>query len=443
MSGTPTEAEVQTQWRAVVDMLEDLRNHADGTIAGAGGQLDVLQQALEGQYTPVGLANAAQRFRGTLSTLIDGGRALEFLTPVLYEYARLINGGASSDPRVIMRALYEHFDANTLAVESRDITYDTSATAGSGNVGTAVVSRLTLDENGYRIENVTVETKRLRCVQDQNNGVREHAEVWEVLGAPASPDALQRPSFGSGSGARTLIRAKHAGSDAGGSWLNNSSFSDYSASASPKFSNWTESAGGASLTQDTTNYYRSHPGASVNGSLKITGGAGTVTVKQALSAMRSKALDPFVPMFFRVMVNKTIGTASGGDFIVRIGAVTVTTAISSLASGWTEVLIPLNSSCWLKDLNANPFDIEIEWASSTSGYLLVDDAIFVPFDFVDGTWWVVRQNVASPTSSLINDTLDFTDTGGAPATAKIQYWLWIAGLGYLPSTTGTPSFTEP
>lgn len=445
MSGSPSEAEVQTQWRLIVDLFEDLRNHADGTVAGAGGQLDLLMQALEGEYTPDGVAKAAGRWRSTLSSLIDPARIQEFLTPVLYEYARLINGGGTSDLRTIMRALYEHFVANSLTVESRAITYDTSATAGAGNVGNGAVSRLTVDENGFNLEACHVEAKRFKVVQDQNSGVREGAEVFEVLGAPSGQDALLRASFGSGVAARAYIRNKHAGSEAGGSLLRNSSFSTYSASATPKFSGWTESAGGSLLAQDTTNYYRSYPGATVDAALKISASASTtVTIKQPLEDMRVTQLNPDVPYFLRVMVNKSIGSGVGGNFVVRLGAITVTTAVASLSSGWNEIIVPLTSSCWFRNFNASPLDVEIEWAQSTStGYLLVDDVIFVPFDFVDGTWWVVRHNAGTPASWALDDTLDFTDTGGAPATAKIQWWLWTAGLGYLPSTTGTPTFTEP
>ena len=64
-------------------------------------------------------------------------------------------------------------------------------------------------------------------------------------------------------------------------------------------------------------------------------------------------------------------------------------------------------------------------------------------ELVDGTYWAIRGNAATHTPWLVDDQLAITDTGGAPATAKIQYWLWRTGLGYLPSTTGTPTFSDP
>ena len=440
MSGTPSEAEIQAQWRNSVALLEGVRSHADGTVAGAGGQLDTLGQSLEGEYTPTGLAGASSRFRAGLSALIQPSMAQEFLLPCLYEYARLM-GSPYSNGQDIMAKMRERFDENGLSVESRAITYDTSATAGAGNVGNGVVARLTVDEFGYNLEACTVEKKTFRCRADMNSGAKEFAEEFEVSGAAASFDSVLR--YASGSGATKRITASHAGSSNGGSLLQNSSFSSYNSTATPKFVGWTQVAGGASLTQDTTNFYRSHPGATVDGSLKITGGSGTVTVSQSLEDMRQKNLSTAVPYFLRIMVNKTVGTASGGSVTLRMGSQSVTTAIASLGSGWVEMVVGTGIDAWFREFNEADFAIEIEWTSSTSGYLLVDDVIFTPWTLIDGTYWMVRHNVASPVSWLVNDTLEFTDTGGAPATGKIQYWLWVAGLGCLPSTTGTPTFTEP
>jgi hypothetical protein len=89
-------------------------------------------------------------------------------------------GAPYSNAADIMITLRERFDANTLSVESRAITYDTSATAGAGNVGNGVCSRLTVDEFGYNLEACTVEKKTLRCRADQNSGAKEFAEEFET-----------------------------------------------------------------------------------------------------------------------------------------------------------------------------------------------------------------------------------------------------------------------
>lgn len=442
MSGVPSEAEIQAQWRNSVAVLEGVRAYADGTLADSGGLFDVLVQSLEGEYTPASLANWAEAFRAGLSSLLDSGVARDALDPCLYEYAAhiLTEGGGYESIEEIMRALYEHFHTNTLTVESRAIIYDNSATAGGSNVGNGEIKRLTTDENGYDMEACHVETKRFRCRADQNLGVQRHAERFEILGSAPSKDALLRSNFGSGEGARTTISSLHAGTGRGGSLLQNSSFSTFDATASPKFSSWTEAAVGGGIDQDATNYYRSHPGASEDGSLKMTGGGGTITLTQSLSQMRISKLDPSKPHFLRVMLNKTVGTALGGTVNLRLGSQTVSVTIAALGAGWQELLIPLDANCWVKNFDEDSFTVEIEWVTSTSGTLLVDDILFQEMDLIDGTYWVL---IGGTTPWMMDDTLAFTDTGGAPATAKLQWWLFIAGLGYLPHTTGVPSFTEP
>lgn len=449
MSGNPTEAEIQTQWRAAIDVLETTRNFADGTIAGAGGKLDVLSQALEGEYTPAELANFANAMRAALSGMLTSNVASSVITPILFEYGRILAGAALlgqgsgyRNAADLFRAIYEWFDDNALTVKSRTITFDTSVTFGAGTIGNGAMSRLTVDENTYPLEACHIEKKTFRCRADQNSGAEKHAEVFEFVGTAQAFDALLRSSHGSGESTRTVITSKHAGSGTGGSLLTNSSFSEFSSGASPKFTAWTESAGGAQLSQDTTNFYRSHPGAQTNASLKITGGGGTVTIKQPVTAMRVRRLDPNTPYFLRVMLNKTIGTASGGTVTIRMGSQSTNVTIAALAENWAELLIPIGIANWFRNFDENDLDIEIEWSSSSSGFLLVDDVLFAPWDLIDGTYWFLRQNAATPTAWIVDDKLTFTDTGGAPATGKIQYWLWVAGFGYLPSS-GSPTFADP
>lgn len=449
MSGAPTEAEIQAQWRAGIDIIETLRNHFDGTIAGAGGKLDTLTQILEGEYLPAEYTRLMGQVRAQASDMVSPAYASQVITPALFEYGKILAADATYGlgagyraPGDIFASLYDWFHDKSLSVTSRGITFDTTPTAGGSNVGNGTISRLTIDENAYNIEACTIEKKQFVCRADQNSGTEEHAETFEMIGEPSSFDSLLRGSFGSGDAARTVITSKHAGTGSGGSLLQNSSFSQYAAGSSPKFTGWTETAGGNHISQDATNFYRSHPNATTNASLKMTGSHGTLTVTQPLSAMRVRRLDPNTPYFLRVMVNKTIGSAVGGSVTLTMGGVSKTVTISALASGWAEITIDLNEDCWFKSFNQDAFSVAISWTSSTSGYLLVDDVIFSPWDLIDGTYWCIRQNAASPTSWLQDDILTLTDTGGAPGTGKIQYWLWVAGFGYLP-TSGSPTFTDP
>lgn len=452
MSGTPSEAEIQTQWKNAVNLLESIRNYADGTVALGGGLLDVIEQSLEGVYLPPALSGFTARIRSTLSSIVDPARAAEALYPVLYEYAALFSSGAGGNytsPEQLSRALYDHLVKTAATIKSRAITFDTSATLSvlNTNVGNYSVTRLTVDENGYPLEACVVETKTIRCRQDRNTGTQQHAEVFEVIGKAASTDNLMRANYGSGNTGETL-RAMNAGASTGGSILNNSTFSNYTATATPKFSGWTQTAGGASLTQDLVNFYRGSPGSSPDASLKITAvGAATTTITQTMDLMRTTTLDFSRPYFLRVMINKLTGTAVGGTVTIRCGSQSASVTIAAMSAagtGWQELTLPLTSVCWPKNFNENDFSVEIEWSSQTSGYLLVDDVIFTRWQEVDGTYWSIRPNTASTAviNPLVNDTWEFTDTGGAPATGKLQYWWYMAGLGYLPNS-GAPTITDP
>ena len=298
MSGAPTEAEIQAQWRAGIDIIETLRNHFDGTIAGAGGKLDTLTQILEGEYLPAEYTRLMGQVRAQASDMVSPAYASQVITPALFEYGKILAADATYGlgagyraPGDIFASLYDWFHDKSLSVTSRGITFDTTPTAGGSNVGNGTISRLTIDENAYNIEACTIEKKQFVCRADQNSGTEEHAETFEMIGEPSSFDSLLRGSFGSGDAARTVITSKHAGTGSGGSLLQNSSFSQYAAGSSPKFTGWTETAGGNHISQDATNFYRSHPNATTNASLKMTGSHGTLTVTQPLSAMRVRRLE--------------------------------------------------------------------------------------------------------------------------------------------------------
>ena len=448
MSAAPSEAEILTQWRAVIDLFETFRVHADATVL-AGGNLDVIEQATEGVYTPVALSDACSRFREALSDLISPERVRSFVEPILLEYARVLGAGSGfTDTDDLMRSLYEYYVANTKTVESRAITFDVTPNYGGSNVGNAQLGRLVKDENDFALENVNVETKYFRCRSDQNTGTDELAESWECIGQVAAPDNMllhsdgTSPVYGSGEESRTFITNRNAGTGSGGSLLRNSSFSTYDAAATPDFSGW-DLVSGTQPTQDTANYYLSHPRASTDASMKFTTAA---RVKQTLTNMRISELDVDTPYFLRIMVNKTIGSGSGGTFQLHCGSEEYSIAVSSIGANWQEIIMPFDKGCWPRQFNQDGFDIDIEWhdgGGSVSGYMLVDDAIFAPWDEIDGSYWILRHNQTSPVPSLVDDTINTVDTGGLAPTAKIQYWLWQSGMGYLPHTTCTPSFTEP
>ena len=451
----PTETEIQTQWKNIVNVLEKTRIYADDSLTNSGGYIDVLTQSFEGDYIPVSGATFTSRVRALLSDAVGSTQALAALEPVLFEYASILSasatigyGGGSRSAVDSFAALYQWLIDGSGSVETRAITY-TAVSANGSNAGTAGVSRLTVDRFGHNLEACHVEKKMLKCVADQNSGALKWAERLELVGEVASFDGLQRGATGSGEASRTLLTAKHAGSGDGGSGLNNSSFSDFtvSASSAAQFNNWDETIVGAlttAITQDTDNYYRAHPNANTNGSMKLAlANAGhSITVKQKLTNMRTSRLDPDVPYFLRVMWNRSIGSGAAGNVTLKLGANTTVTVPVTAQSGWQEIKIPFTKTCWLEEFGEEALDIEIAWAGGTGGYILFDDAIFCPWDIVDGTYWLVHQNTDTPVANLAEDEYYSVDTGGAPGTGILQYWCWIAGLGYLPSS-GSPTIADP
>lgn len=468
MAGTPTEAEIQSMITNCVDILEKHRVYSDAT-ATAAGELDVLEQSLEGEYGPR-IAEVSAGFRAGLSDLVSDGQALAFLEPLIFEYAKFISdnpgsgtgsGSGADDAFFLMGALYEHMVNNSLTVESRAITYDSTATTSNGFggavVGTGAIQRLTVDSHANNMEAAAVEKKVFRCFEDQNTGAKEEGELFSVMGEAPSQDFLGKniaDVLGQlGNGDLGTIRSLNAGTGTGGSLLNNSSFSTFDSTATPKFSGWAQTITGTTaavgdITQSTgtavTDYYRSYPNASTDAALKITGGGSADDLyifTQTLADMRVASVDANTPYFLRLMY-KSDGTAVG-TLKLRLGSTEVTVTVAGTT--WLELLIPADKDTWARNFNQDGFGIDIEWASTAAGgVLLIDDVIFAPYTLIDGTYWAIRQTHATgPLPWLRDDTLELTDTGGAPATAEIQYWLYRSGLGYLPSTTGTPTWTEP
>jgi len=455
MAGSPTEAEVQTQWTNAIDVLESFRVHADDTQAVAAGKLDVLEQSLEGDFTPAGIGSAAANFRSGLSGLIDPSVVREFLDPILFEYAKVISndaggdtfGGGYTTTDEILQAMYDFFVAQVpdTTIETRGITFGSPAITTA--VGDGVLSRLTLDENNYELEACTVEKKHFRCRSDQNSGTLKFAEVFEHLGSAASLDNLLKGSTGSGVTSTTTIRSRHAGGGEGGSLLTNGSFSTFTASATPQFNGWDETLGGAAvqgdITQDTTNFYRSFPGASTDASLKIAmNSAGdNIVLTQPLVKLNTQQLRRDRPYFLRVMWNGTVGSAVGGTIKMRLGSQEVTVAVAQ--SGWVELLVPLDQNSWFNNFNQDTFGIDLEVDAMTAGFVLFDDMILCEMDLIDGTYWNLRLNDAAPTAWLVDDEITVTDSYDvAFGNGTLQYYLFLAYGRYLPHS-GTPTIADP
>lgn len=458
-----TETELSDQWAKAVRIIEKIRAFTDDDIVGVGNVIEDLEAVLEGDLTPQALASAAGSIRAGLSDLISPGVAQQMLIPLVREYMSLLpaatnpsGGAAYQNIGLQMKALYEHFANNSKKVKSRQIAFDaagndapatptgTKSNSKAGSiVGGGDLIRCTENVDGYEIENCHVETKTFRCVQDRNAGVDEHAEVFEHIGSPESRDSCQRATTlwgGSGVNSRTLIRSKHAGSGAGGSMLRNSSFTDNDTTATQQFDGWTLEPGGTepTITTTTAQIYRGDPtDGGVPGAAKFSADG---TIKQVITDWNVQTLDTSVPYFCRVMVNADVLSATGASCTVefKLGSSTTGAINISAMTDWYELRIgsTTQSDQWFRNFNEpGDMDVEIIVSNLTGGSILVDDVILSPYTRIDGTFYAITQQETTSALAVpwaVDDNLEITDTGGAPTTGRVQYWLWRAGLGFLP-----------
>lgn len=421
---SPTLAEIETQGSAWLKVFKDLRAHLDGTFLT---DVDAVSDKVEGDFTPVLPAVAAQ-MRGAAAALLAPSVVLAGLGPVMREHGKLINAPELSDFGQLMARIYTYRADNAKLVTSRQITYNATA-AGGGNAGNGTLARLTVDERNYNLEGCHVELKTAECVVDANSGALQHAEVFEFRGVQSSKDYIDLSSQGSGERFKVQVTAKHAGSGAGGSLLSNASFESYNSGAAQPFTGWTVDTP-ANTAQVLATYYRGYPGGPAVASLASLKFTGNAVVSQAIS-LQNLSISRYKPYCLTIAYNREVGVGDG-TLRIRMGAHTTTVALAAQA-GWNKLTLPLTTSCWLRTFDEQNLDVTVELSARTTGYVLVDDFIFAPLDYFDGTWWWL---VGGATPFLLRDVFTVTDAGGAATTGILQYWFWRSGLGCLPSGTG-------
>lgn len=426
---SPTFAESQALIGKIMYALHLVRDRAEVTSTTLATQIDTIQQAVEGDFTPE-LLDALESFRSRYASLMTSEVVASMLTPPLLHIAKVRNW-PDTDPLTILSRLYEYMDANSLSVNSRNITFG-SVTAGGSNVGNGTVNRLTKDENDYPIEATTVEVKTFECRQDANSQTEKGEEVFEVRGQTANKDGLET----AGSGVSGTLRAMSCKDTA--QILQNPSFTTYTGTTSTPtaIAGWTPTASSSvysNLEIDTTNYYRLYPGETTGAALKIKAADG---VSQALTVLGGK-MDPTRPYYMQVAWNRAVGSFSG-TLRISMGGTTKSVVIAA-QTGWNVLRLDLDQGLWFKNFNEQDLDIKIEVTSYSSGTLLVDDVILVPMAQIDGCWYTI---VGGSTPFLRADSFTFTDSGGTDAI--IQYWLWRGYGMYLPSNnSGSETWADP
>jgi len=435
---SPSQIENESNLKNGVAIVEAMRQHLDDDQVTL---FDTYQQGLEGDVaTPLGAA-FVESFRGAGAALIGQERWLQAVAPFVWEEAkRLLSPGYPSSLTRAFRDVFLDFVTNSRSVKSRNMTFG-AFSADGGNAGDGTVYRLTVDDRNVTIEGGTAEIKTFRCVQDQTTGARKHGEVFDVYGKQASKDTLDWANHGSGASAQVVSHHAGEGDGAGGSMLRNGSFSEYDSTGDEdtKFPGWVIGTA-ANVTQITATYFRGHPGSAEN-----TPGSSIVDACLEFTAdttltQRFANLRPFDagrPYFYAVRwMRKSSAT---GTLRIRLGAHTTTVDISTGTNDvWNTLYLPLTTSCWPLTFSEQNGDVTIEVTSLATGTLYVDDCCLAPFDLFDGEYFFV---LGGATAWLIDDFGTCTDTQGTAAI--LQNAFRRAGLGYLRSTTGTPTIAEP
>lgn len=438
MSGSPSFDEIEAQASAITDVLETFRKFADDTMIA---KLTAVLDLLEGDYTPTMLSAWCQDFRAGMSALLDPSFVRRAADAIWLEFAKQI-GKPARNPSDAFGFLRQHMQDNTIRLETRAITHDTTFTAGGSNVGDGGALRLTVDENNDELEAMAIEAKLFECVVDENaeGGIR-HAETFRVEGEDSSPDWLQ--GYDRGSGLMSRIVSLHSGTGEGGSLLRNSSFTDHDTSdpsSTTKVSGWVIDTP-ANIAEETSAVFRTHPGQGTLTS-KAIDFTGNAEIQQDLEDAGIK-LNPRWPYlaFLRWRRESSADGTLSLSMGSHSGSVDVTTGTNDQ---WNLLTVAINQNCWYENFKETDLDIAIALASNTTGNVVVDDVYFGPWTLLDGTFWALYGG-ATPWS--LKDTLTVTDTGGDPHSGgENQYHLcYRTGYGHLPHTAaGTPpEWTDP
>lgn len=415
----PTEAEIQLNIMYALLMAEELDKTASKYSPNYLDMEQDLLNAAQQDYAPE-MAQGAAQMRARYAAVLAAGTLRPVLDPMFRTYGRIIDSPAT-DVDTILADLYQYFIDNHYEVYSRNLSYGTvSSNTGTGS---GSVFRLTVDENGYTLENTSPDTRKIECIADARSGAVKHEEIFRLAGIAPGRDLLD-VSRGAGTGKQTNLQAISART----SLLRNASFSAYSGTAAvpTAISNWTAGTIG-SLAVDTSNYYRDFNGDTTPAALQFSD---NTYVEQVFSTT-NLAFNPNRPYFLSVMYNREVGTGDG-TLTLQMGNSTVSVALVA-QTGWNMLMLPMTSDVWFKNFNNGTLSVKITLASNTTGTVLIDDVILSQMSEYDGCYYTI---VGGATAFLKDDFFTVSDTDGVTTSdGLINKWLWRVYNRYLPSTT--------
>lgn len=393
-------AAVDTLMQAAANLSYETRLFAESNTKHWTGLESVVRQNVDNDFGVEVLAGVAAARAGLSSAL---GQRRSYFDPIMRAYAK-VGDVATTDLTVMVRRLRELFEAGSYSYKTRGISFG-SVSAGGGNAGNGTINRLTTDRFNKAIQSVFIDSKTAVCTVDASMGARKGQEVIEVRGGRASRDLVDV----SGSGQVINLQCQ----DAGTSRLSNPSFSRYDgdATAPTAIGDWTPLSNITNFVIDETNYYRAFDGdltssGAASAALKIVGND---TISQQLS-VRGNPLSQYVPMYLQIAWNRSIGSGDG-TLTLTLGGVTASVALSA-QSGWQILRIAIGQNNWLRQFSAQDLSVKIQLASRTTGYVLVDDVILVPYTpFLNAGDWLCA--VGGSTPFLVGDSFSWADTCSA------------------------------
>lgn len=415
-----------TQLRETVQMISVV----DGLIQQAGGYLVKEAEALAvvdgNAVKQARIANAYVASRSAQSDFL--ATAADLMLPPLIRIGEEI-GETSQDPAKILLKLREYFDTNTESVLSRNFTFGTVA-AGGTNVGDGTVYRCVIDKYGFQIERCHADVISMKCEIDSVlGGAVKGKESFSLKGRRASDDQLELDGSAFGSGEETTARALEIAD----SLVFNGSFgnadSDSAPASIPGWLKWNGSSfqaafsgDGTDVQIDRTNFYvESVDGEEGNpGALQLRS---AVRIAQTLGQGGLGSFDSRFPYFRAYATNATVGSFNG-TLVVRVGNKSDTQVYTGTGVWTLHVFSVASGDAWPENFNDGDPDsfFEVEITVFTSGFLLFDHFVVLPYYLYDG---IFLLPFGGPTRFKQGDTFTFTDTHSATP-GQIQTWLWRA-----------------
>lgn len=414
---TATRTTIEDQIKANLELVKDFK----AAVAPLSAKSDTAIEQLKGDKVVDRVSASLVAQRLALGAYINPEGLREATQVLFLELGDIADLGPSEvyDADFADR-LKADLHAQGRTIKQRGLTYG-AVTPGVVQ-GDGVIEMLTVDRWGYPLEATHLETKTIRCVEDQNTGAQAGREELEWLGEAASRyfDTYQ------GSG----VRETGFGRNAADSLLPNSSFDSQFASGggASKIPGWNISAGDANIAR-STDIYRVSPAAqpSTSGALEFSGDA----TMEHLVRNRNTTFATGVPYQLDLAVKPGTGTGTINILIGNGGRSESLAALPGPApiNGWHRLRLVMDEKLYYPYFGADGMKVTISITGHGGGNVLVDDVSLQPMVPVDGLWY---WPIGGASNWLFED--EYTAAVSLTATDSVlAYWFWWMGLGSFPS----------